>query len=124
MAAAPVRWFATKEEAVERYLKVSGLSGLVPPNSAGASAGVMQGDEGWRLATDPATGKVGPPPMRQLTEACRSPFHMGRGEVDPMVSREQLRGFDAGATDLAGLGHNAMVQDPEAIWRWIDETRQ
>jgi hypothetical protein len=122
MAAAPMRWFGTKEEAIERYLKISGLSGLVPPDSLIASAGVVEGDDGWRLAADPGTAGVGPPPMQQLIQACRAPIQLGRGETDPLVSRQQLLAFDPAAVDLPRVGHNAMVQNPDAIWRWIDET--
>jgi pimeloyl-ACP methyl ester carboxylesterase len=122
MAAAPMRWFDTKEAAIQRYLKISGLSGLVPPDSPIASAGVAEGDQGWRLAADPGTAGVGPPPLQQLIQACRAPIHLGRGETDPLVSRQQLLAFDPAAVDLPSVGHNAMVQNPDAIWRWIDET--
>lgn len=114
MAAAPVRWFATKEEAAARYFKVAGL-----PSSARAGTGIVEGENGWRLAADPATARVGPPPMQALLDAAAASIHLARGESDHMVSLDQLRAFDDGAVDIAGAGHNAMVEAPDAVWDWL-----
>jgi pimeloyl-ACP methyl ester carboxylesterase len=119
MAATPVRTFATKDEAAARYLKVSGLAGLAAADAM-AQAGVVERDSGWRLAADPKTASVGAPPMAALIAAAEAPFHLARGENDKMMTREQLSAYDADATDLAALGHNAMVEDPGAVWRWVE----
>lgn len=122
MAAAPPRMFATKDEVVTRYLKTAGLAGLMTADSSGAEAGVVTDDAGWRLAADPATASVGAPPMRALLDAAKAPVHLARGETDRMVTLEQLRAFDPDAADLTGLGHNAMVENPNAVWDWIEST--
>jgi len=119
LAASPARIFATEEEAFARYLKVSGLSGLIAPQSAEAKAGVTQHDKKWRLACDPATANVGPPPMRALIEAARCPIHLARGETDGLVTLDQLREYDSDAENVAGVGHNAMAEAPEAVWAWL-----
>ncbi len=121
LAAMPVRFFATRNEAIARYLKVSGLSGLIAPDSPGAIAGVVQTPEGWRLAYDPPTASIGAPPMKELMEATRAPVHLARGATDAMISLAQLAVYDANARDLPG-GHNVMVENPRAVWQWIDET--
>jgi pimeloyl-ACP methyl ester carboxylesterase len=118
-ASAPVRHFATCEEAVDRYLKSSGLVGQIDPASPGAQTGVRQDAEGWRLACDPRTGEVGPPAMGALCAEAKAPFALACGELDPMVNVDQLRRWDPNARALAGLGHNAMVEDPQAVWRWL-----
>ena len=41
-------------------------------------------------------------------------------QTDAMVTHEQLAVYDAGARDLPG-GHNAMVENPGAVWDWIDD---
>jgi pimeloyl-ACP methyl ester carboxylesterase len=119
MAAAPVRTFESKDEAIGRYLKVSGLAGLIAPESTEAAAGVARSDAGWRLAFDPATASIGPPPMRELLAAARAPIHLARGETDALVTHEQLASFDTDAADLPG-GHNVMVENPGAVWDWIE----
>jgi pimeloyl-ACP methyl ester carboxylesterase len=121
MAAAPARMFASKDEALARYLKVSGLAGLVAADSAMANAGVVERDGGWRLAADPKTALVGAPPMAALVAAAQAPFHLARGANDRMMTLEQLRLYDPQAIDFPGLGHNAMVEDPAAVWRYIEE---
>lgn len=120
MAAAPVRTFASKDEAVARYLRVSGLAGLIAAESAMAEAGVVERDGVWRLAADPRTALVGAPPMTALIAAAQAPFHLARGAGDRLMTHEQLRAYDPGAIDFAGLGHNAMVEGPDVVWRWIE----
>jgi pimeloyl-ACP methyl ester carboxylesterase len=123
LAATPARSFETREAAIDRYLKVSGLTGLVSPDSPAASAGVGKGPDGWRLAADPATASIGAPPMRALLAAAKASTHLARGESDAMVAHDQLAAFDSAAVTLTGVGHNAMVQDPIAVWRWLEERR-
>jgi pimeloyl-ACP methyl ester carboxylesterase len=118
MASMAVKFFPSREEAVLRYLKVSGLYGLIAPDSEDASAGVTQTAEGWRLAYDPATASVGAPPMDTLLSTARAPIHLVRGATDHLVSHEQLAVYDANARDLPG-GHNVMVENPSAVWDWM-----
>jgi pimeloyl-ACP methyl ester carboxylesterase len=119
MASTPARFFVTRDETLARYLKVSGLSGLIPPDSDEATAGAVQTSEGWRLAYDPATASVGAPPMESLLSAARAPIHLARGATDHMVSLAQLAIYDANARDLPG-GHNVMAENPGAVWDWVD----
>jgi pimeloyl-ACP methyl ester carboxylesterase len=117
-AATPAKVFATREEAVERYLKSAGLSGLVATDSDMALEGVAETEGGWRLACDPRTAEVGPPPMATLTADARAPIALACGEHDPMVNVDQLRAWDPKAEMLPGLGHNAMDEKPVDVWNW------
>jgi pimeloyl-ACP methyl ester carboxylesterase len=117
-AASPARTFTTKEEAVARYLKVSGLAGLVPPVLGIAQAGVIEENGTWRLAASPATASVEPPSMQALLGTAQCPVHLARGETDTLVTLDQLKTYDPDAVNLAG-GHNAMVEKPEALWAWL-----
>ena len=81
----------------------------------------MQQDGRWRTVLDQAAFAVARPPMGQLVAAARCPVHLACGEHDAMVSVEQLRPLDPDARRIDGAGHNAMVDDPAAIWDWIDE---
>ena len=121
LSAAPIRTFATKEAAIERYLRVSGLVGLAATTSSLAEAGVTTNNEGWCLAADPAAASVGAPPMAAMLATAKCPVHLARGEKDVMVSHDQLTEFDRNTVSLPALGHNAMVEDPDAVWRWLHE---
>lgn len=111
MAARPPRLFDTREEAETAYLKVAGLTGLAPVDPDG----VTETAGGWRLALDPPVFGVGRPDMPGLLAAARCPVVLATGENDPMCRPEQLRSLIPEAVVLAGLGHNAHVEDPAAV---------
>lgn len=119
MAARPARRFASRDEALARYLKMSGLDGLVTPDAPETEGGIrpegVGADEGWVLAMDPGVfGAVGPD-IAALLADCRAPLHMAAGADDPMASPDSMRRLDPGAVLLPGLPHNAQVADPVAV---------
>lgn len=126
LAMRPAKTFGTREEAMDRALRVAGLSGLVPA----LAAGVAPAGDGWRLALDAGAFGVGAPDMPGLLAACRAPVVLASGEEDPMsppAHLRELRAEVAGLADrlaepveLAGLGHNAHVADPPALWPLLD----
>jgi pimeloyl-ACP methyl ester carboxylesterase len=111
----PVRWFERRDEAAERFLRVAGLEGLAAPDSDLVASGLAAGDQGWRLAADPATAGVGAPDMTGLLAAARAPVRLARGESDGLVTLAELRRLDRDAVELTGLGHNAHVESPERV---------
>jgi pimeloyl-ACP methyl ester carboxylesterase len=115
LAARPAKVFGSREEAMERALKVAGLSGLVPA----VDAGVVQVD-GWRLSLDAAAFGVGAPDLPGLLAACRAEVILAAGESDPMSPAEHLRELRPDAVVLAGLGHNAHVESPKALWPLVE----
>lgn len=115
VAARPVQTFATREEAVGRYLRLAGLSDLVAADDPLVSAGIVETADGWRVAQDPATFGVGVPDMVGLLAAAQCPVVLARGEHDPMVSDDDLSRLVPDPVVLAGLGHNAHVEAPAAV---------
>ncbi len=120
LAARPVTWFATRDEAARRYLRVSGLAGLFAPDHPVVEAGLRRVDGRWRLAMDPAAFAVGEPRLPALLAATGVPVLLARGELDPMVTDAQLKELGAPVATLPGLGHNAHVEDPEAVLALLD----
>lgn len=120
LAAQPVKSLATQAEAAQRYLKVSGLAGIVPADSPVALRGIAQDEAGWRLAMDPRAFGVGKPPTAELMRLARCPAHLGRASGDALVTMEQLRAIDPQAQDLGPHGHNVMVEAPAQLWDWIE----
>lgn len=123
LAARPVTWFASRDEAARRYLRVSGLGGLLAPDHPVVDGGLRQVDGRWRLAMDPAAFAVGEPNLPALLAATDAPVLLARGEHDPMVSDAQLKELGVPVATLPGLGHNAHVEDPEAVLALVDEYR-
>jgi pimeloyl-ACP methyl ester carboxylesterase len=109
----PAIWFASRDEAAARYLRVSGLAGLLSADDEAVDAGLREQDGQWRLAMDPAAFAVGAPDMAGLLARSQAPVTLARGEHDPMNTDEQLAELGVPAVTLPGLGHNAHVQSPE-----------
>jgi len=106
-------WFGSREEAAARYLRVSGLAGLLPADDPAVAAGLCEQNGKWRLTMDPGAFAVGAPDMARLLARSRAPVTLARGENDPMNTDEQLARLGAPAVTLPGLGHNAHVESPE-----------
>ncbi|MFI6330231.1 alpha/beta fold hydrolase [Micromonospora chersina] len=120
LAARPVTWFASRDEAARRYLRVSGLAGLFAPDHPVVEAGLRREDGRWRLAMDPAAFAVGEPRLPALLAATDVPVLLARGEQDPMVTDAQLKELGVPVATLPGLGHNAHVEDPAAVLALLD----
>lgn len=120
VAAAPPRMFASKEEAIERYLRVAGLKGIVAPNSATAESGISERQGQFRLAADPLTNALGTPDFARLARAVNVPLHLLCGERDNITSAESMRRLHAEVRELPGLGHNLHVEAPHALWQAIE----
>lgn len=127
VAARPVRTFATRAEAIDRALKVAGLSGLVDTSSAVADTLVIGTPDGWRPVFDPRALTVGAPDMTGTLAALAArgvPATLAAGELDPMSPREHLADLVPDPVILGGLGHSAHVEDPTALLPLIARLRQ
>ena len=138
LASRPPRTFDNRAGAVEWFMKLSGLFGVFAPDdprlAATIDAGVIADpDSGslWRTAQDPATVGVGPPDMTGLLPAAKCPVSMALGEHDPLVAPDHHDDLASTAATsplaagvatphvFSGLGHNAMIEDPAAVARWL-----
>jgi pimeloyl-ACP methyl ester carboxylesterase len=108
-------WFASRDEAAARYLRISGLTGLLSPGDPAVDAGLRQARGRWRLAMDPGAFGVGAPDMAGLLARSQAPVILARGENDPMNTDAQLARLGTPTVTLPGLGHNAHVEDPSQV---------
>jgi pimeloyl-ACP methyl ester carboxylesterase len=109
----PPAWYASRDEAAARYLRVSGLAGLLSTGDPAVDAGLRERDGRWRLAMDPGAFGVGAPDMAHLLARSQAPVILARGEHDPMNTDEQLARLATTTVTLPGLGHNAHVESPQ-----------
>lgn len=112
-AARPTAWFDSRDEAAARYLRVAGLTGLLPAGDPAIDPGLRHEDGQWRLAFDPGTFAVGAPDLPRLLAAISAPVVLARGQHDPMNTDEELDELGVQAVTLPGRHHNAHVEDPE-----------
>lgn len=120
MAARPAKTFATRDEAIERALKLAGLFGLADPDSDVATSGVVADGAGWRVAMDARVyGAVGPsvPDLLRLVPRLR----LAAGDKDPMVALADMQAIDPAARVIAGAGHNAHWEAPAAVWDFVNK---
>jgi len=116
-------WFASRDEAASRYLRISGLAGLLPADDPAVDAGLREEHGQWRLAMDPGAFAVGAPDMAQLLARSQAPVTLARGEHDAMNTDVQLAQLGVPTVTLPGLGHNAHVQSPELSIALLDPHR-
>jgi pimeloyl-ACP methyl ester carboxylesterase len=119
----PARVFATREEAVERYLMASGLRGLTDPADPAHAAGVRRVEDGWRIAQDMGTFDFGVPDMPALLARVACPVTLGRGSEDAMVRAANYADLGVEVVTWDGLGHNPHVEDPAALVALIRSPR-
>ena len=106
--------FPARNAAVERYLKVSGLVGLVSPKHVDGAA-VRRTLEGFAHAFDPGVFAIGAFDMPGLIAAAQGTVLLAAGARDPMCTGDQMRALVPAPFVLPDLGHNAQVEDPAAL---------
>jgi pimeloyl-ACP methyl ester carboxylesterase len=119
----PPAWFASREQAAARYLRISGLAGLLPAADPAVDEGLREEHGRWRLAVDPGAFAVGAPDMTHLLARSQAPAMLARGEHDAMNTDEQLVRLGVPVVTLPGLGHNAHVESPHLTIRVLDPYR-
>jgi pimeloyl-ACP methyl ester carboxylesterase len=116
-------WFASRDEAAARYLRISGLAGLLTGTEAAVDAGLREQDGHWRLAMDPGAFGVGAPEMARLLARSQAPVTLARGEHDAMNTDEQFARLGVPTVTLPGLRHNAHVENPDLASTLLDPYR-
>jgi pimeloyl-ACP methyl ester carboxylesterase len=116
LAARPAPAFATRAEAIDRAFRVAGLAGLTP----GLPSATTRSSAGWQLTLDNAAFGVGAPDLAGLLVACRGTVVLAAGENDQMCPAEHLAEFGVPVL-LAGCGHNAHVEQPQALLPVLDQ---
>jgi pimeloyl-ACP methyl ester carboxylesterase len=119
----PPAWFGSREEAAARYLRISGLAGLLAADAPAVDAGLREEHGRWRLAMDPGAFAVGAPDMARLLARSRAPVTLARGEHDAMNTNEQLTRLGVPVVTLPRLGHNAHVESPDLSITLLDPHR-
>jgi pimeloyl-ACP methyl ester carboxylesterase len=115
----PVRRFATRAEAVKRFLLASGLEGLVDPEATAVEVGIVRDDEGYRLAVDPRTVMVAGASLQRAFARSKAERWLACGSRDLMVDISQLRAIDPNAIELGDNGHNVHVEDPVRLLKSV-----
>jgi pimeloyl-ACP methyl ester carboxylesterase len=122
LAKRPAKIFSTREEAVDRYLKMAGIFGLVDPKSSDVDAGIAAADGGWKVAQESATFSAVEQSVPNALLRAKPPVLLAAGAKDPMVTLTDMQAIDANAVLLEGAGHNVHVEAPEKVWQFVKRT--
>lgn len=120
-AAKPSRTFDKQDAAVERYLKVSGLYGLIDSTSSIARSGVLADGDCFRLRADPRANMIAGTSIKPIISSMRSPLHLLTGTHNCMMSQDEMLALDPGGRVMDGCGHNIHMERPDLVAQWVAE---
>ncbi|MBX3519138.1 MAG: alpha/beta hydrolase [Xanthobacteraceae bacterium] len=119
LAKRPAKIFAARDEAVERYLKMAGIFGLIDPSSPGVETGIVAADGGWKIAQEPATFSAVDHSVPDALRRAKPPLRLAAGANDPMTTLDDMRALDPNAFLFENAGHNVHVEAPEKVWQFV-----
>jgi pimeloyl-ACP methyl ester carboxylesterase len=111
-AVRPSRLFPSRREAAQRFLRVTGLVGIIGENHRCVQAGLFEEVGGFRLAADPLAARVVDAPVEPILACGKAggvPVRLACGSEDALVDIASLRRFDKDAVLFRGFGHNVHV---------------
>jgi pimeloyl-ACP methyl ester carboxylesterase len=112
------RIFGSAAEAQAAALKMAGVSAEFAGHIDGAGLVREVAGGKWQVALDMQVFAQQDPHVARLVAAARCPVSLARGAGDEMVSLAQLQAINTRAVEIASAGHNAMIEQPEAVARW------
>ena len=116
VAGLPVRWFATRQEAVERYLKLSGLGVADETTLRSANFGIMEHNGQYRLAMDQqAFGAAAPGVVAMMAQARCAVRHVV-GAADPIAPPADFHELGLDVAVIADAGHQLPLDAPGRVW--------
>lgn len=113
----PIRWMPSREEALDRYLRVSGLVSSAAQMARSADVGVVEEGSQYRLAADGAIFGAAALGVPEIIKAARCPVVLATGEKDPVAPPSDFAEVGLLATTIAGAGHQVHVEAPAEVWR-------
>ena len=117
VAQGPVRWMAHREEAMDRYLRVSGLGGHNSRIARSAEAGICEEGDQYRVAADNGIFGSAALGVTDLIKQSRAPVILVTGEMDPIAPPADFAEAGFEVSVIPGVGHQLPVDAPEAVWR-------
>jgi pimeloyl-ACP methyl ester carboxylesterase len=121
----PVRYLDSEDEIRTRFVRSSGLSGIVSPSDRIVDLGIINEPGcGFRFAADPRViGSTGPQLDKLLTSAM-VPVHFVAGRHDTLAPAAGMQPYDPETRVIEGAGHNVHLEAPNAIWQRFLELKQ
>lgn len=123
IAQSPTRWMATREEAIDRYLRVAGLVGRGAAVARSAQVGIVEDGGKYRVAADNRIFGSAAPGVVAMMQECRAPILFATGEDDPIAPPGDFADVGLDVSIISGAGHQAPIDAPEAVWQAFERVR-
>ena len=117
IATMPPRMFSSREAAMDRYLKIAGLSAHVPAAMRSAEVGVAAEGDQYRVAVDQrifGCASMGVPTILRSTTC---PCVLATGENDPVAPAGDFAELGLKVTGVVGAGHYLLIDAPDVVWK-------
>jgi pimeloyl-ACP methyl ester carboxylesterase len=118
-----VKWLPSREEALDRYLKVAGLANIGVDVSRSAEAGISGEADRYRITADPKIFGSASLGVDAIMRAVRCEFALATGANDPIAPAADMKSAGFEATVIENAGHNVHVTAPEKVWRLFTDAR-
>lgn len=122
LSARPPRWYDERSAALERALRVAGLSELADTSSAVADRGVISADGCFRAAWDPSaatTAATAPSATAMLANVDGTPIHVVATAATEALDAPQSLPGTVTQTVFDGVRHNVHVEHPADTWEVV-----
>lgn len=118
----PSRTFATRAEALDRFLKVSGLSGQNGVDRC-ANLGIVEDSGEYRLAADQRIFGCAAPGVPDLLAGTRCHITLATGQTDPIAPPGDFADEKIPVSVIEGAGHQVHLEAPAVVWNLFKDGR-
>ena len=116
IAKGKTRIMANREEALERYFKMSGLLGYGGKLQRSGAAGIVENDGGFRLACDQAIFGSAAMGVPNILKLARCPLKLATGENDPLAPPDDFSPLGLDVRTVSGAGHHLPIDATREAW--------
>lgn len=110
------RMFATRDEAMQRYVRVAGIATVGSSAARSAECGVAEKDSQFQLAADQKIFGCASLGVEAFMRATRVPLVLATGKDDPIAPAAEIRESGFACEVIDNAGHNVHMEAPEAVW--------
>lgn len=124
VARSPIRWMPSRDEALERYLRISGLGGRGASVARSAEVGIVEEGGQYRVAADNRTFGSAALGVPEMMGQNRAPILFATGEDDPIAPPVDFADAGLDVSIVPKAGHQLPIDAPLAVWDAFEEVRK
>src|SRR5690606_1835668 len=119
----PGRILANREEALDWYLKISGLIGQKGVDRS-AEIGIVENSGQYQLAADQRLFGSAALGVSKILAEVRCPLTLATGQNDPIARQEDFADAGLPVSVIEGAGHQVQLEAAEQVWQLFTNSAQ